>query len=185
MHPSKLTWVAVIALLLSLAGCSAGATADSTPPASPTETLVTMAESGKCAETQSRVDVLFAAYEDWLYRLEMAASLDGSGNDLRGYLQSRSQLDIPRELWTTVESGLEGATATLREAIDKPIFIELPYLVSEQQTAMSLLSVRKVDAVIAASRQPPSDTPFLQSLRVLGAFPPYGNALKDFMTSYC
>jgi hypothetical protein len=185
MHSFGAKWITVIALAVSLAGCTPTAPAEIEPSASPSETVVTMKEWGQCAEVQSRIDVLFAAYDEWLGRLEIAALIGGSENDLRGYLQNRAQLDIPRELWTTVETGLESGTASLREAIDQQIFLGVPTLVPQQEAAYSLIFQKKIDALIAASRQPPSDTPFMQGLRVLDTFPQYGNSLKDFMTSYC
>ena len=184
MHSFGVKWITAIALAISLAGCSTTA---------PSETLVTMAESGQCAEVQGRVDVLFTAYDQLLgYLKAVTPPIYGeTENDLRRYLQTFSQqlADIPRELWTSVETGtalgIQSRTADVMEELRKSVFIGVPPLTPEQASIRLLVEARRTDAVTATYNQPPSDTPFLQGVGVLETFPPYANRLKEFMTSYC
>ena len=182
MHSFGVKWITAIALAISLAGCSTTA---------PSETLVTMAESGQCAEVQSRIDVHFTAYDQLLGYLEnLASSYGESESDLRRYLQTNSKLiDVPRDLWSSAEAGsaagIELRIADLREELWKSVFIGVPPLVPEQASAKRLVDARWANALTAASPQTPSGTPFLQGVGVLETFPPYANRLKEFMTSYC
>jgi hypothetical protein len=191
MHSFGVKWITAIALAIALAGCATTAPAGNEATASPSKPLVTMAESGQCAEVQSRVDVLFTTYDQWLGPLEnLASSYGESESDLRRYLQTNSKLiDVPRDLWTSAETGsaagIELRTADLREELWKSVFIGVPPLVPEQASAKRLVDARWANALTAASPQTPSGTPFLQALGVLDTFPLYGNVLKDFMTSYC
>ena len=191
MRSLKLSLLAAFAIQFAISGCAPAGTSGATPAVSPTPAAspstapVTMKESGKCAVAQTKADVLFAAYDDWLEHIKFTASFDGFGDDLRTYLLQRSNRDIPKELWTVQEDLIEIKNGEFRAAIGVTLAEDWGQLVPEQEAALQLVFKKRAAAIVAASPGSSSDNTFLLSVRMLDAFPDYGNELKMFLKKYC